>query len=68
MSKVYYTEQMKFEPVRAWVVLAGDAREVVSLHKSKSKAEREAIAMKIEQPNIEVTFTKCVVMPDFKIK
>lgn len=66
MAKLHYTEHIQFQPERAWVVL-GPERRVLSLHVSKREAEKHAIALQVETPHLDVTFTRCVVLPNFSI-
>ena len=66
MLKVHYTEHIQFNPKRAWVVLGPD-RSVVSLHTTKGAAEKEAISLRVKNPDMEITFTRCVVLPNFTI-
>ena len=67
MAKVYYTEHLTFDPKRAWVLLDAE-RKVIGLFTDKAKAEHAAISALVDAPNSGVTFTRCVVMPNFAVK
>jgi len=64
---MFYTEHIKFAPSRAWVVL-GPKRKILGLHLEKDAAEHQCTAILVGDPDADVTFTKCVVMPNFAIK
>ena len=67
MSKIYYTEHIKFEPARAWVVL-GTGNKIIGFHAGKADAEKQCITARVKDPDADVTFTKCVVLPNFSLK
>ena len=64
---VNYTEHIQFTPKRAWVVLGPD-RAIVSLHTTKGEAEKKAISLRMQNPDMDdITFTRCVVLPNFTV-
>lgn len=68
VSKIYYTEHIKFEPMKAWAVVGGPDRRVIGLHHSRRAAEKQCITALVDNPEADVTFTKCVVLPNFSLK
>jgi hypothetical protein len=66
MLKMHYTEHIQFAPRRAWVVLGPD-RVIVSLHTTKGEAEKAATTIRVQNPDMDITFTKCVVLPNFTV-
>ena len=66
-AKLYFTEYIKFAPTRAWVVLDGK-RKIVGLHVSRAGAEQQCLAERHKNQNEDFTFTKGVVLPNFRIE